>query len=87
MAGSGGFRTFGAQVRRPNLCPGPKTIVYRAAGPQFVALSWQQRQGFELLTGSAEASEMIDRRAGRGEHERLERFGEHAVQIGFGADT
>jgi hypothetical protein len=30
---------------------------------------------------------MIDRRAGRGERERLERFGEHPVQIGFGADT
>jgi hypothetical protein len=55
--------------------------------PQLSALSWQQRQGFELLTGGAEASEMIDRRAGRGERERLERFGEHPVQIGFGADT
>jgi hypothetical protein len=47
MAGMGGFRLF---------LLGP-----RAAGPaRQVALSWHQRQGLELLTGSAEASEMID---------------------------
>jgi hypothetical protein len=46
-----------------------------------------QQQNLEFLAGGSVSTKLIDRHGHWRERERLERFGEHLFQIGFGGDT